>query len=182
MFKKISLLAVTAAAVALALTSCVKAPVSGLLDTKGLDGSWSFAPRPVMAVIDGTSVTVTVGDGTMALGQGNELASVTKIVVTSTLTEDAEEMTFTLMLAGDDPIMVTLAGVPPALEPAVSTAAKGVIKGMIKAAQDGTVMIDLDSDADPDVMTVSGSFIGALLAAAGEQPPPTSLMATRIIE
>ncbi len=180
MIKKISMLAVAAAAVSLALTGCVKAPATPV--SPNLTGTWDFNPRPVIAMIDGSSVTVTVGDGTFPLG-ADELAAVYQIDVTGTLTEDAEEMTFTLMLAGDDPIGVTLAPtVPPDIRPLMATAAQGVIQGIIEAAQGGTVMIDLNTDADPDIMTVSGSFISALLGAAGEMPPPMSLVATRVIK
>ena len=184
MFKKISLLAVTAAAVALALTSCVKAPVSGLLDTKGLDGSWSFAPYPVVADIDGTSVKVTVGTGMMSISPMHEdLAAVTMLVVMGTLTEDAEEETFTLTLAEGDSVMVTLAPtVPPAFVSAATKVAEAAVKTMVEAAQGGTVMITLNSDADPDTMVVQGSFIEALLMAAEAPPAPMGLMATRIIE
>ena len=184
MIKKISMLAVMAAAIALVLTGCVKAPVSGLLDTKGLDGSWDFDPHPVEAEIDGTSVTVTVGTGMASISPMNEdLAAVTQVVVMGTLTEDAEKNTFTLMLAEGDSIMVMLAPtVPPAFEGAATKVAVGAVKAMVEAAQGETVMITLNSDADPDTMVVQGSFIEALLMAAGAPPAPMGLMATRIIE
>ena len=180
MIKKISMLAVMAAAIALVLAGCVKAPATPV--SPNLAGTWSFAPMPVVAMIHGNAVTVTVGDGTAAVGM-DELAAVTQIVVSGTLAEDEEENTFMLTLAeGDDAIMVTLAPtVPATLAPAVTSAATGAIKGMIVAAQGGTVMIDLDSEADPDTMIVSGSFIDALLTAAGLPVPPTGLMATRVI-
>jgi len=183
MIKKISMLAVAAAAVSLALTGCVKAPVTGLLDTKGLDGSWSFAPHPVEAEIEGTSVTVTVGTGMAPISMHEDLAAVTKVVVMGTLTEDAEENTFTLMLAEGDSIMVTLAPtVPPAFASAATKVAAGAVKTMVEAAQGETVMITLNSDADPDTLVVQGSFIEALLMAAGADASPMGLMATRIIE
>ena len=43
-------------------------------------------------------------------------------------------------------------------------------------------MITLNSDADPDTLVVQGSFIDALLMAAGLEASPMGLMATRIIE
>ena len=66
MFKKISLLALTSAALAFALTSCVNAPVS--LVAPSLTGVWNFAGLPVAttATIDGNDVTVTVGNGDVA--------------------------------------------------------------------------------------------------------------------
>lgn len=189
MFKKISLLAVTAAAVALALTSCVKAPVSGLLDTKGLDGSWRFGPSLTLpahleAEIQGDSVTVTVGNGMMPLGEQPGLSDVTQAVVKGTLAEDAEEMTFTLTLAsGADAINVMLRdGIAPDVQLQVRTFAVGAIKGMIESAHGETVMITLNSDADPDTLVVQGSFIDSLLMAAGLPASPMGLMATRIIE
>lgn len=188
MFKKISLLAVTAAAVALALTSCVKAPVSGLLDTKGLDGSWRFGPSLTLPVhltadIEGTSVTVTVGTGMAAISTHEDLALVTKLVVMGTLSEDAEENTFMLTLAEGNSIMVTLAPtVPDAFKNAATKVAAEAVKTMVEAVQKGTVMITLNSDADPDTLVVQGSFIEALLTASGLPPAPMGLMATRIIE
>ena len=183
MFKKISLLAVTAAAVALALTSCVKAPVSGLLDTKGLDGSWKFDKfdtYPVEADIKGTSVKVKV---TVGKTPHEDLAAVTMVVVMGTLTEDAVEKTFTLMLAEGDSIMVTPAStVPPDFTSATTKVAVAAVKRTVEAAQNGTVMITLDSDADPDTLVVRGSFIDALLTASGLEPSPKGLMAKRIIE
>ncbi|MDD9987378.1 MAG: hypothetical protein OXQ31_13970 [Spirochaetaceae bacterium] len=186
MFKKISLLAVTAAAVALALTSCVKAPVSGLLDTKGLDGSWRFGPSLTIPValeaeVKGTSVTVTIGTGMAPISMHEDLAAVTKLVVVGTLTEDAEENTFTLMLAEGDSIMAMVA-VPDAFKHATETVAEAAVKTMVEAAQKGTVMITLNSDEDPDTLVVQGSFIEALLTASGLPPAPMGLMATRIIE
>ena len=136
--------------------------------TKGLDGSWSFAPYPVEAEIEGTSVTVTVGTGMAPISMHEDLAAVTKVVVMGTLTEDAEENTFTLMLAEGDAIMVTLAPtVPPAFASAATKVAAGAVKTMVEAAQGKAVMITLNSDADPDTLVVQGSFIDALLMAAG---------------
>lgn len=186
MFKKISLLAVTAAAVALALTSCVKAPVSGLLDTKGLDGSWRFGPSATLpaaveAEIKGTLVTVTIGTGMAPISTHEDLATVTKLVVMGTLTEDAEEETFTLMLAEGDSIMV-MVDVPDAHKNATTKVAVAAVKAMVEAAQKETVMITLNSDDDPDTLVVQGSFIEELLAASGLPPASMGLMATRIIE
>ena len=180
MIKKISLLAVTAAAVALALTSCVKAPVSGLVDTRSLDGRWSFAPLPVMAVIEGPAVMVTVDAGGQPISMQPELAAVTRVVVNGTLNEDVEEETFTLTMVGDP--MVTLAPtVPETLVPSVTAATTAAIKTMIEAAQKGTVMITLNT-GPVYTMVVQGSFIDALLMAAGMEPSPMGLVATRIVD
>ena len=89
----------TAVAVAIALTSCVKAPVSPQI--QNLTATTGY---PVVAMIDGADVTVTVGDGVTPI-QGLELA--TPVVVMGTLAEDAEEMTYTLRLAGDNAVVVT---------------------------------------------------------------------------
>ena len=182
MFKKISLLAVTAAALAFALTSCVKAPVSPVAPS--LTGMWSFAGLPVAttATIDGNDVTVTVGNGLLPISMKEPYAVVTQVVVKGTLAEDAEEMTFTLTLAtGDDPVVVSVhESVPPASRAQSAALAAGVVEGLIKTAQDGVVMIALDSAADPDTMTVTGSFIDALLTEIELPIPATGLMATRI--
>ena len=178
MIKKISLLAVTAAAIALALTSCVKAPATPV--TPSLTGTWSFAPLPVVAMIDGSAVTVTVGNGQVAISQDPNLDDITQVVVSVTLTENAEEMTFTLQLAGDDAIMVSL--VPTVLAadaPVVAAIATGVIEGMIKEAQNGVVMIALDTTG-VDTMTVTGSFVDALLTAIEVPVPPEGLTAIRV--
>ena len=178
MIKKISLLAVTAAAIALALTSCVKAPVSPV--TPSLTGTWSFAPLPVAAMINGSAVTVTVGNGQVPISADPLLAKITQVVVTGTLTEDAEENTFTLMLAGDNPITVMLVPTIPAEDQAAQqTVAVAAITTIIEAAQDGTVMIALDTTG-VDTMTVTGSFIDALLVAAGMEPPAMGLTAIRV--
>ena len=177
MIKKISLLAVTAAAIALALTSCVKAPVSPV--TPSLTGTWSFASLPVAAMIDGSAVTVTVGNGQVPISADPRLAKITQVVVTGTLTEDAEENTFTLMLAGDNPITVMLVPIAAEHQVAEQTVAVAAIETIIKAAQAGTVMIALDTSG-VDTMTVTGSFIDALLVAAGMEPPAMGLTAIRV--
>ena len=130
MIKKISLLAVTAAAIALALTSCVKAPVSPV--TPSLTGTWSFAPLPVAAMIDGSAVTVTVGTGQVPISADPLLAKITQVVVTGTLTEDAEENTFTLMLAGDNPITVMLVPIAAEHQVAEQTVAVAAIETIIR--------------------------------------------------
>ena len=182
MIKKISLLAVTVAAITLALTSCVKAPVAGLLDTKSLDGTWQFDNLPVRAVIVGPAVTVTVGTGMVPISEDPRLIKVTLVTVKGTLTEDAEENTFMLTLAsGDDAIDVMLAGdVAPVDQLAHRALARGVIEGMIKEAQEETVMITL-TPGDVYTMVVQGSFIDALLVAAGLPSSPMGLPATRIV-
>ena len=100
--------------------------------------------------------------------------------MTGTLTEDAEENTFTLMLAGDNPITVMLVPTIPAEDQAAQqTVAVAAITTIIEAAQDGTVMIALDTTG-VDTMTVTGSFIDALLVAAGMEPPAMGLTAIRV--
>ena len=179
MIKKISMLAVTAAAFAVVLAGCVKAPATPV--TPSLQGTWQFQMLPVQATIAGESVTVIVGDGMMPISADPKFAKITQVVVMGTLTEDAEEMTFSLMLAGDDAIAVTLlANIPPAHLAAETIVAQQAIEAVITAAQGGTVMIDLDTSVMPDTMTVTGSFIDALLTAAGAMLPEGGLTAIRI--
>ena len=65
MTKKISFFVVTVAAVTLVLSGCGKGPAPDMDDMEmpSLDGTWVFAG--FSAMIEGTAVTVTVGDGTM---------------------------------------------------------------------------------------------------------------------
>ncbi len=181
MIKKISMLAVLAAAIALVLTGCVKAPASPI--TGSLTGTWQFqhVPVPVTAVIDGTSVKVTVAAGGMPISTDPRFDKIIRVEVTGTLTEDAEEMTFSLTLAGANAISVDLLPTIPAdYRTAESIVAKQAIEAVIAAAQGETVMIDLDTSPAVDTMTVTGSFIDALLTAAGAPVPPGGLTAIRI--
>ena len=182
MIKKISMLAVLAAAIALVLTGCVKAPASPIAGS--LTGTWQFqhVPVTVTAVIDGTSVTVTVDDEGMPISKDQTFAKIISVVVEGTLTEDAEEMTFSLTLAEDeDAISVhLLPTIPLDYRPAEQIVAENAIKAVIAAAQGETVMIDLDTSPAIDTMTVTGSFIDALLMAAGMPVPPGGLTAIRI--
>ena len=182
MIKKISMLAVAAAAVSLALTGCVKAPATPV--SPNLVGTWDFMPTPVVAVIEkseGASrkVMVTV-DTTQGPIADPNLAAVTQVVVSGTLTENAEEMTFTLT---SDAVMVDVSPtVAPQYRSVVKTVAEQAIATMIDTAikaTGGAVMIDLNVDANPDTLTVQGSFIEALLNALGVPPSPMGLMATR---
>ena len=179
MFKKISLLALTSAALAFALTSCVQAPVSPVAPS--LAGMWSFAGLPVAttATIDGNDVTVTVGNGLSPISMKEAYAAVTQVVVKGTLAEDAEENTFMLTLADADDAVVVSVHASVTLPALAKTVAAG-IKTLITAAQGGVVMIALDSAADPDTMTVTGSFVDALLTEIELPIPATGLMATRI--
>ena len=183
MFKKISLLAVTAAAIALALTSCVKAPVSPV--TPNLAGTWSFAglPVPTTATIDGNAVMVTVGNAVTPISMEEAYAAVTQVVVNGTLAEDADEMTFTLTLAaGDGAVVVSLheSVQPPAVRAQSAAVAEAAVKTLVEAAQAEVVMIALDTAVDPDTIIVTGSFIDVLLTEIGLTIPATGLMATRI--
>ena len=185
MIKKISMLAVLAAAIALVLAGCVKAPASPVAGS--LTGTWKFQDLPVGAMIgptadDGSApVTVTVGDGTLPISKDPRFAKITKVVVMCTLTEDAEEMTFSLTLAGADPISVMLV---PTISPdslgAEETVHKAAVRTVIEAAQGGTVTIALDTSG-VDTMTVSGSFIDTLIQQATGAPMPAGgLTAIRI--
>ena len=177
MIKKISMLAVVAAAIALVLTGCVKAPASPV--TGSLAGTWSFAPYPVTATITGNAVMVTAHippDTT-----DPRFGSVTQVVVNATLHEDAEEMTFKLTLADGPAAIVPM--VAPGLSPqarddrlVVVTAA---IKTLVEAVQDKEFMLTLDTSGD-DTMILTGSFIVALLTELGATVPAGGLTAVRV--
>lgn len=181
MIKKISMLAVLAAAFAVVLAGCVKAPASPI--TGSLEGTWSFEPFPVSATITGNAVmvTATIVPGTTD-PTDTRFASVTQLVVNATLTEDAEEETFTLTLVDGDTAVIPM--LTPGLSPQahadrlviVSTA----IRTMIEGIQDKTFMIKLDTSGEPDTMTLTGSFIVALLTELGAMVPPDGLPASRV--
>ena len=175
MIKKISMLAVTAAAFAVVLAGCVKAPATPV--TPSLQGTWSFAPAfpNVTATIDGADVMVTA---LIVPGTTNPaLASVTKVEVDATLHEDAEEMTFKLTV---DDIAVSAEALTGQARGDREAVAKGVIQTMLAAVQDQEFMINLDTSIQPDQMTLTGSFIVALLDGLGAMVPEGGLTAIRI--
>ena len=132
-----------------------------------LDGTWVFAV--FSAMIDGTAVTVMVGDGMSGLSTdpASPYAAVTQIVVKGTLGVEGTAYKLTLS-EEDDPITVT----PDAAQATVVP----VLKGVIETAQAGDVMITVDEDADPDTITVTGSFLDALLGAFDMQVPEGGLV------
>lgn len=176
MLRKISLLAVTATAISLALTACVKAPSPSL--TGSINGTWSFAPSPVMATIEGTRVTLTAD--IPPRHPDPRFATISRVVVIGILEE--EETTFKLTLTeGDDAIVVTLVDDVPAQEqPTQRTLATAVIRTAIEAAQDESFMLTLDTSDDVDTLTVKGSFITTLLTELGETVPEGGPTATRV--
>ena len=103
---------------------------------------------------------MTVGDGTMQLSMDptSPYAAVTQIVVKGVLAVDG--MAYKLTLS-DEADAITV--MPPAAGPIVAP----TLKGVIEAAQLGTVMITVDEDADPNTIKVAGSFIVALASALG---------------
>ena len=124
-----------------------------------------------------------VGNGVLPISLEGDYAAVTQVVVKGTLAEDAEENTFMLTLAdAADAVVVSVheSVQPPAFRAQSAVVAAAAVKTLITAAQDGVVMIALDSAADPDTITVTGSFIDALLTEIELPIPATGLMATRI--
>ena len=181
MTKKISLFAVTAAAVALVLSGCGGGPGTGDMDMDdmpvmpSLDGTWVFTGFSAMITVP--DVTVTVGDGMMPLSMdmNSPLAAVTQATVKGTLA--MEGTAFKLTLAeGDDAISVKLVEGATLVNPGAEALAEGAIKGLIEMAQAEDVMITVDEEADPATMTVTGSFLDALLAAVGLQVPEEGLV------
>jgi hypothetical protein len=127
------------------------------MDDTGLDGTWVFAG--FTAMIEGTAVKVTVGDGMTSLPTTNPAyAVVTQIVAKGNLAPEGTAYKLTLA-EGDDALTVTVTDAAPL---GADIAAKGFIRTLIMEAQDGDVMITVDEDADPDTITVMGSFLDKL--------------------
>ena len=153
--KKISLFVVTAAAVALVLSGCSRGPVTDAMETPSLDGMWHFAAGIVE--VEAGAFTVTAGDGTMALGTEVPFAMITKAVVKGTIA--AQDGAYMLTVDADS-VQLTFAPTVPEAEQGTATA---VVTGLLREADDAPVMIDIDAEADPVTMTVTGSFITTLL-------------------
>ena len=163
MTKRVSLFVAAAAVAALVLSGCGGGPGTSddMADDMSLDGTWYF--HGFVAMIEGTAVTVTVGDGTMPLSSDPPYSAVTQVIVKGTLTQ--EGTAHKLMLAeGSDAITVMPA--------AVSATVVPILTGVITTAQSGTVMITV---AD-DTMTIKGSFLDTLAAALGTTVPETGLV------
>ena len=116
-------------------------------------------------MIDGTAVTVTVGDGMSPLPTTDPTyAAVTQIVAKGNLAPEGTAYKLTLAEGDEAAITVTLSdAVPEAQRPVAQIAAKAAIRTLIMAAQDGDVTITVDEAADPDTMTVMGSFLDTLV-------------------
>ena len=159
MTKKFSFFVVTVAAVTLVLSGCGRGPAPDMDDT-GLDGTWVFAG--FTAMIEGTAVKVTVGDGMTSLPTTNPAyAVVTQIVAKGNLAPEGTAYKLTLA-EGEDALTVTVTEAAP---PGADVAAEAAIETLIMQAQDGDVMITVDEDVDPNTITVMGSFLNALLGA-----------------
>ena len=164
MTKKISFFVVTVAAVTLVLSGCGKGPAPDMDDT-GLDGTWVFAG--FSAMIEGTAVTVTVGDGTMSLPTAHPaFAAVTQIVAKGNLAPEGTAYKLTLSEEADA-ITVTPAAVGATVVP--------VLKGLITTAESEDVMITVDEDVDPNTITVMGSFLDKLWELLGLEVPEAGL-------
>jgi hypothetical protein len=151
--KKISLFVVTAAAVALVLSGCSRGPGTDDMEMMpSLDGTWVF--DGFQAIIDGTAVEVTVGNGVDPLPTANPAyAVVTQIVAKGNLAPEGTAYKLTLSEEADA-ITVTPAAAGATVVP--------VLKGLIMTAESEDVMITVDEDVDPNTITVMGSFLDTL--------------------
>ena len=165
--KKISLFVVTAAAVALVLSGCSRGPA--MADEQptmpSLDGTWHFAAGIVE--VEAGAFTVTAGDGKMALGTEGHFATITMVVVKGTIA--AQDGAYMLTVDADS-VKLTFLPIVPEAEQGTATA---FVTGLLMAADDAPVMIDIDAEADPVTMTVTGSLITTLLG----EPMGTKLIA-----
>jgi hypothetical protein len=170
MTKKISFFVVTVAAVTLVLSGCGNGPGMDDMEMPSLDGTWVFAG--FSAMIDGTAVTVTVGDGTMPLVPTDPVyGGVTQIVAKGALSMGETAYKLTLAEADDAIIVMLFPGVAE-MHPTAEAVAIGAIKTLIEPAQAGEV----DIKVEDDVMTVKGSFLDMLVGALGMQVPEAGLM------
>ena len=186
--KKISLLVVTAAAVALVLSGCGRGPGTDDMEMPdeqpmdmpdeqpmempdeqpmmpSLDGTWHFAEATVE--VQAGAFTVRAGDGTMPLGAEGHFAMVTMVVVKGTIA--AQDGAYLLTVDADS-VQLTFADSVPA---AAQGPAEAIVRAALMAADDDPVMIEIDAEADPATMTVTGSFITTLL----DMPAGTELVA-----
>ena len=171
MRNRVSLFVVAVAAVGLVLTGCGRTtpktdPPPDPPMTPSIDGTWVFTG--FSAVIAGSDVTVTVGDGMTPLSAKQPYAALTQVVAKGKIA--VEGTVYKLTLAeGDDAIMVTLApGVPDAMK----VTAIAIIKPLIEAAQTGDVEITVSDD----MMTIKGSFLSDLTKALGKTVPDGGLV------
>ena len=167
--KKTLMFLATAAAVALVLGACKSTTPDPTPTAPSLDGTWYF--DGFAATIAGANVTVTVGDGTMPLSmdQTSRYAAVTRIVVKGVLAADGMAYKLTLSEEADAITVTAVQGAPPGTDAQAATIVRSVIM-TAQTAQAGSVTITVNEDADPDTITVAGSFIVALASALAPQP------------
>ncbi len=164
--KKISLFVVTAAAVALVLSGCSRGPGTDDMMPDGqammpsLDGTWYFAAAVVE--VDAGAFTVTAGDGTMALGTDVPFSMITKAVVKGTIATIAGQDGAYMLTVGTDAqsVDLTFAAIVPIAQ---QGQARVLATAALMEAGNAPVMIDIDAEADPVTMTVTGGFITTLL-------------------
>ena len=173
MTKKISFFVVTVAAVTLVLSGCGKGPGMDMPDEQSMApayvGEWHFTGAVVE--LEAAAFTVTVDGGGMPLGMEPPFSLITKVVVKGAIAAEDGAFMFTV---GEDAESVQLTFAAPVPE-ADKPAATAVATGALKAADDASVMIEIDAEADPVTMTVTGSFITTLLG----MPPGTALTACK---
>jgi hypothetical protein len=130
-----------------------------------LDGTWHF-PN-FTAMIEGTAVTVTVGDGQTPLGTDPPLSLVTQIVVKATLSMAGTAYKLTLSTEAD-----AITVMPPEHEALAAT----LLRSVIESAQDEEVTITPVGD---NAITVTGSFLDQLAENLEIQLPEGGLMGCR---
>ena len=132
-----------------------------------LDGTWHFAEATVE--VQAGAFTVRAGDGTMPLGAEGHFAMVTMAVVKGTI---APQDGAYLLTVGTDEDSVQLTFADTVAEE-LRGAATRIFTELLMLADDDPVMIEIDAEADPVTMTVTGSFITTLL----DMPAGTELVA-----
>ena len=174
----------TVAAVTLVLSGCGKGPGMDDMDMALPHiGTWYFAdpmpdddilvPPGARLVLEEAKFTLAMGDDDMTTFELFQTPGFTKFEVEGTYTAAADG-TFSFSLPDED-----MDGVPDLTAFAPTGAdlvAAAAIQTLIMPAPDGDVMITVDEDADPDTITVTGSFLDTLLDAFGMQVPEGGLV------
>ena len=184
MTKRVSLIAVIAAAIALLLSGCDSGPgTDDMMDGDDMPatlphhGTWYFAdPDPADMIPLPPDARLVLDAKTFKLAIGDEMGTaftlfmtpgVTKFVVTGTYTIGADgSASFSLPDADMDgapdltAVEVEPATVLPTIGPAIVTAAAAI-------PADAPAMVEFDDPANPTKVTISGAFLPGLLNLPG---------------
>ena len=178
MTMKITLFAITAAAITLGLSGCDGLLGTDDMDTAGDDmspalphiGTWYFAdPDPADDIPVPPDARLVLGEIEFTLAMGDEMGTaftlfetpdVTKFKVTGTYTIGADGASFSL----PDPPTSAITVEPAALQMQI---ARGVVIAAAALQEDATAMIMIDVVATPSRVTISGSFLPELLNLPG---------------